>query len=164
MLPFLKHITKIPNFSPQFEIPVLEFNSCIISSINTHHTPVYPKLKKNILIDQSFRISSFIIIILQFFLMTFLEFQASLKQEYPPKSLSPLLKALWLEAKGNWVHAHKIADDVGGSLGNWVHAYLHRKEGDLWNAGYWYSRAGKQKPTISLDEEWKIIVLALLGS
>ncbi|MCA9399158.1 MAG: hypothetical protein KC618_05385 [Candidatus Omnitrophica bacterium] len=93
--------------------------------------------------------------------MTFTDFQQSLQKEVPP-DFSDLLSALWWDAKGHWEKAHKIAQDVHTNDGSWVHAYLHRKEGDEFNAGYWYNRAGKSKSRLSLDEEWKNIVKALL--
>jgi hypothetical protein len=48
--------------------------------------------------------------------------------------------------------------------GNWVHAYLHRKEGDLGNAGYWYRRAGQPVATTTLADEWAEIVTTLLST
>jgi hypothetical protein len=77
--------------------------------------------------------------------------------------MSKLVEALWHDARGDWEQAHEIAQSIDDSEGAWVHAYLHRKEGDLSNAGYWYSRAGRKKPDASLDEEWKEIAEALSG-
>ena len=65
------------------------------------------------------------------------------------------MQALWWDAKGHWKRALEIAQDIGNAEAAWVHAYLHRKEGDNWNAGYWYSGAGKPKGTQSLDREWE---------
>jgi len=90
------------------------------------------------------------------------EFRASLNAEAPPDVVSPLLAALWWDAKGDWSRAHGIAQDVESSDGAWVHAYLHRKEGDASNAGYWYRRAGKQPATVALTVEWAAIAKALL--
>jgi hypothetical protein len=59
---------------------------------------------------------------------------------------------------------HNIAQEIDTAEGAWVHAYLHRKEGDESNARYWYSRAGKGFPKISLKEEWKELVVRLLTS
>jgi hypothetical protein len=73
------------------------------------------------------------------------------------------LLALWWDAKGDWARAHEIAQDVGGADGAWVHAYLHRKEGDLSNAGYWYGRAGKRVATGDLRVEWEAMVREMLG-
>ena len=74
-----------------------------------------------------------------------------------------LLCALWYEAKGNWEQAHLIAQTKETPLYCLVHAYLHRQEGDTWNAGYWYRRAGRAIPTISLAEEWRQIAEELLA-
>ncbi|MDH3252929.1 MAG: hypothetical protein OEM41_09065 [Ignavibacteria bacterium] len=90
--------------------------------------------------------------------MTFEKFTSSLSGTTPPDKIGGLLEALWLEKKGNWKSAHEIAQSVENSDGAWVHAYLHRKEGDLSNASYWYSRAGKSMPSDSLDEEWEKLV------
>ena len=96
--------------------------------------------------------------------MTFEEFKKTLNQSIPPENLSPNLMALWLDAKGEWEEAHTIVQQIGGSEGNWIHAYLHRKEGDQANASYWYSRAGRQKPDVTLEAEWEEIVRDLLVS
>ena len=92
--------------------------------------------------------------------MTVEEFKATL-QSTPPK-VSPLLLALWYDARGDWEKAHTLAQDVDDPSGAWVHAYLHRKEGDLGNAGYWYRRANQPVATDSLETEWTRIVSALL--
>lgn len=90
-------------------------------------------------------------------------FEASLDEEEPPDSLSAPLRALWYDGRGNWERAHEIAQDEGGLTGAWIHAYLHRKEGDLSNASYWYRRANRSKPETSLEEEWRSIVDELLS-
>jgi hypothetical protein len=90
------------------------------------------------------------------------EFISSTKLDKPPVDLPPLLTALWLERNGNWNDAHSIAQEMPSSLGSWVHAYLHRVEGDLGNARYWYSRAGREECHTSLGEEWEEIVVFLL--
>jgi hypothetical protein len=89
-------------------------------------------------------------------------FRASLTDPVPPPGLGPALQALWHDGKGDWAGAHELAQRDGGGDGDWVHAYLHRKEGDLGNAGYWYRRAGKPVARGPLDEEWAAIVSALL--
>lgn len=94
--------------------------------------------------------------------MTLSEFEASLHQEYPPESINSLLKALWFDRKGNWEAAHNIAQDIDDQNGSRVHAYLHRKEGDLSNASYWYHLAQQPIPKKSLQEEWKEIVRIFL--
>jgi hypothetical protein len=96
--------------------------------------------------------------------MSFEEFRKSLSKDNPPGLLGPPLAALWWDAKGDWTKAHESAQQDEGRVGAWVHAYLHRKEGDLSNAGYWYQRAGKPHARMSLDEEWAEIVSALLNS
>jgi hypothetical protein len=92
--------------------------------------------------------------------MTLQEFRDSLQNDHPPAQLA--LAGLWWDAKGDWTRAHESAQQDEGPAGSWVHAYLHRKEGDLSNARYWYSRAGKTPSQISLDQEWKEIVESLL--
>jgi len=95
--------------------------------------------------------------------MTRETFESSISEQDPPAGLTPLLEALWYDAKGDWEHAHDIAQDVhSGANGSWIHAYLHRKEGDSGNAAYWYRRAGRPVPTVSLQEEWRQIAEALL--
>lgn len=94
--------------------------------------------------------------------MTFDAFNASLDNASPPEEVSTELKALWYDAKGDWEKAHSLCQEADSADGNWVHAYLHRKEGDMGNADYWYSRAGKHRPESSLDEEWQSIVNQLL--
>jgi hypothetical protein len=95
--------------------------------------------------------------------MTMEDFQRSLKADEPPTDLSPALTALWWDARGNWERAHSFAQDDEGASGAWVHAYLHRKEGDRGNAGYWYRRAGKSFCEKSFSEEWVGITQELLG-
>ena len=70
--------------------------------------------------------------------------------------------AMWHDARGAWDEAHRVAQDVNDELWAWVHAYLHRKEGDEANAGYWYRRAGRQPSTETLATEWEAIVKTLL--
>lgn len=95
--------------------------------------------------------------------MTFDEFRQSLTAAQAPAGLSHALTGLWWDAKGNWTRAHESAQQDEGVQGSWVHAYLHRKEGDESNAGYWYGRAGKPVCREPLDVEWFGIVTALLG-
>ncbi|MEM1137722.1 MAG: hypothetical protein AAGI07_17925 [Bacteroidota bacterium] len=89
-------------------------------------------------------------------------FKISLNEKNAPLSLSAALKALWYDAKGNWDAAHELAQEEEGFAGNWVHAYLHRKEGDHFNASYWYSRANRPVCKLSLEEEWESLVKALI--
>lgn len=80
-----------------------------------------------------------------------------LSQSLPGKDLSPELKALWYDAKGDWKLAHDQVDHLTSKSASRVHAYLHRKEGDIWNSDYWYRKAGEKRPEISLDEEWEFL-------
>jgi hypothetical protein len=95
--------------------------------------------------------------------MTVDEFRATVGGPEPPPNLPPLLGALWHDAAGNWDTAHRLAQDVGTADGAWVHAYLHRKEGDIGNAGYWYRQADRPVATAALDAEWEAIAAELLA-
>ncbi len=95
--------------------------------------------------------------------MTIAEFKSSLENNEPPESLNPLLKALWFDAKGDWKRAHETAQNIYTKEGSLIHAYLHRKEGDLSNASYWYSRAGRTMPDISLQKETEYILNELVN-
>jgi hypothetical protein len=90
------------------------------------------------------------------------EFKTSLSGATPAPDLAAPLTALWWAAKGNCDKAHKIAQDVETTDAAWVHAYLHRVEGDLGNAGYWYRQAGKPVAKDSLEAEWERMVSALI--
>jgi hypothetical protein len=90
-------------------------------------------------------------------------FRASLAGEAPPAALSAPLAALWWDAKGEWDRAHACAQDDPGSAGAAVHAYLHRKEGDLSNARYWYARAGRPAASGALAAEWEKLARELTG-
>jgi hypothetical protein len=85
-------------------------------------------------------------------------FRGSLSAAEPPSALSHALRALWLDARGDW----DAAQAGEGGEGDWVHAYLHRKGGDAGNAAYWYRRARKPVCRTSLDEEWAAIASELL--
>jgi hypothetical protein len=89
------------------------------------------------------------------------KFHESLAAAGPPPGLEPLLEALWRDAKGEWDRAHKLAQSQKDRAGARVHAYLHRKEGDLDNAAYWYGRSGETIPQTSLEQEWEMLVKAL---
>jgi hypothetical protein len=94
--------------------------------------------------------------------MTVDDFKKTLGDKQPPKELNVYLESLWFDAKGDWEKAHSLVQDVDTPDAAWIHAYLHRKEGDNSNAGYWYRRAGKPVFTESLEQEWQYIVSALL--
>ena len=91
------------------------------------------------------------------------EFIKTLDQKLPPTSFSETLQSLWWDKKGNWDRAHSIAQDIPTIQGSAVHAYLHREEGVLWNADYWYSRAGRIRPSIPLEKEWEELVEEMLA-
>jgi hypothetical protein len=95
-------------------------------------------------------------------LKTLDDFLSSVENDAPPDSLSELLESLWFDRKGDWGKAHQIVQEIPTTEGSWVHAYLHREEGDLWNARYWYSRAGRREPKSDLDTEWREIVSTLI--
>lgn len=95
--------------------------------------------------------------------MTYTEFRESLAQDAPPDGLSQALQALWYDAKGDWGNAHTLAQAQDDAEGAWVHAYLHRVEGDLSNAGYWYRRANRPPASIALEDEWVEIAQTLLA-
>lgn len=95
-------------------------------------------------------------------MMEYQEFVSSLLKELPPRGIPRQLESLWHDGKGDWKKAHDIADGPSDQLSARVHAYLHRKEGDKWNADYWYRRASEIQPDISLEEEWKMLVERIL--
>ncbi len=95
--------------------------------------------------------------------MTIEEIRRTLRDPEAPAGLSEPLRALWHDGHGDWKTAHRIAQDVDDETGAWVHAYLHRKEGDLGNAAYWYRRAGQPVAADDLESEWSRIVGALLA-
>ena len=94
--------------------------------------------------------------------MTLAEFKQTSANSAPPAGLAPELLALWHDAHGDWEAAHRVAQDIPDPTGAWIHAYLHRKEGDLSNARYWYQRAGKPESRKTLDDEWEKIAEAML--
>lgn len=89
-------------------------------------------------------------------------FRSSLDAAEPPATISLALQTLWWDAKGDWNRAHECAQKDEGKTGSSVHAYLHRKEGDLSNARYWYNRAGRTPATGTLDAEWNGLAMELL--
>jgi hypothetical protein len=94
--------------------------------------------------------------------MTFSEFKEGLTGSAPPADASVYLQCLWFDHHGNWEKAHELIQDLGDKKAAWIHAYLHRKEGDIWNADYWYRKATKERPACSLDEEWEEIAKQLV--
>ncbi len=95
--------------------------------------------------------------------MNFEQFQHSMNASEPPSNWPLVLAALWWDFKGNWAKAHECAQQQETPDHAWVHAYLHRKEGDLDNARYWYGRAGRKEFAGTLEEELKEIAQAMLA-
>jgi hypothetical protein len=95
-------------------------------------------------------------------MMIFEEFVNSTSDAAPPDKLSDTLTSLWWDKKGDWDKAHFIAQNIATTQGSAVNAYLHREEGVLWNADYWYGRAGRFSPDISVEEEWQHVVEEML--
>ena len=89
--------------------------------------------------------------------MTIAEFEAA-----DASTHHGVLRALWWDARGDWKRAHEVAQEIETEDGAWVHAYLHRREGDAVNAGYWYRRAGRPEATGDLRAEWERMVQELL--
>ena len=94
--------------------------------------------------------------------MTYQSFTDSLKSDSPPE-VSDELKSLWYDAKGDWEKAHNLISETETKSHYMIHAYLHRKEGDIGNADYWYRRAGEKRKEWSLDEEWNFLVTQFLA-
>jgi hypothetical protein len=96
--------------------------------------------------------------------MQYREFMDSLAQDTCPAGLDPCLRALWYEARGDWEFAHAIVQEQRGAFAARIHAYLHRKEGDDWNARYWHRVAGSTFPAgLTLEAEREMLVRALTG-
>ncbi len=90
-------------------------------------------------------------------------FLSSLKAPAPPAGLCAEVEALWWARRGAWDRAHETVQRLSSLEAAWVHAHLHRIEGDLGNAAYWYRRAGRPLCTESLEREWREIAAALLA-
>lgn len=88
--------------------------------------------------------------------------RGSLSGAEPPDGLTAPLAGLWWDAKGDWAKAHGLVDELETPEGMAVHAYLHRKEGEAWNADYWYKRAGRHFYREDLEDEWAALVEGLL--
>lgn len=95
--------------------------------------------------------------------MTLAQFKDSLTNSSPPE-VSPLLQAMWYDGNGNWNKAHDIAQEINSREGSWIHAYLHRKEGDLSNAQYWYYKAKRIMPAHTLQQEWEELVQEFIAN
>ncbi len=95
--------------------------------------------------------------------MSFEDFVKTIEDRSKPAGLTPYLEAMYEDAVGHWEASHNIAQNISDRYGSLIHAYLHRKEGDQWNANYWYERAGRKMPSTSLDNEWEAITRELLS-
>ena len=95
--------------------------------------------------------------------MRLAEFKLSLSETKPPAGVAPAVAALWWAAKEDWERAHHLVMDEDGKDCAWVHAYLHRIEGDLENARYWYRQAGRPVAQGKLQAEWDAIANSLLS-
>ena len=94
--------------------------------------------------------------------MNLTSFKESITANTVPPQASVYLQALWHDAKGDWKKAHDLIQDLPDENAAWIHAYLHRKEGDDWNADWWYRKAGRKRPALSLQEEWEQLTTAFL--
>jgi hypothetical protein len=92
------------------------------------------------------------------------EFKRSLTKAKSPAGLSPALAGLWWAGKDDWDKAHTLVMSEEDADCAWVHAYLHRVEGDLGNAHYWYRRARRRPAEGDLAAEWAAIAAALLDA
>ena len=92
--------------------------------------------------------------------MTYSEFTAACAARTLAADAAPLLRSLYEDHRGDWDAAHAIAQGIPTRDGSRAHAYLHRKEGDINNANYWYSRANATAPSCSLDDEWETLARA----
>jgi len=90
--------------------------------------------------------------------MNFDQFKEAVRSGQRPSGINLYLEAMYEDGIGDWESAHNIAQDISDKHGSLIHAYLHRREGDIGNANYWYHRAGQDLPNVSLDEEWESIV------
>lgn len=88
---------------------------------------------------------------------TLADFKNSFSLPTPPWDMSPYAKALWYAGKGDWNKSHEIVQEIEDRKAARIHAFLHRQEGDISNAKYWYSRAGSEMPSVSLEQEWEML-------
>ena len=80
------------------------------------------------------------------------------KESEPSEKLSGIHLAIWYAIKDNWDMAHNIVQDINSETAFWIHAYLHRVEGDIVNADYWYNLAKKKSSSKSLESELNDII------
>ena len=92
------------------------------------------------------------------------DFYKSLEASTPPEDFSAALKVLWHDAHEDWEAAHNIAQDMPGPIGSWLHGYLHLKEGDRWNASYWYRQAKQPFPASGTAPEFERLLDYFIGT
>ncbi|HWW41292.1 hypothetical protein [Pedobacter sp.] len=97
-------------------------------------------------------------------IITLTQFNDSIITGQLPLELPLHLQALWYDGRGDWKKAHDLIDHLSDLVSAHVHAYLHRKEGDVWNADYWYRKAGRLRPDVTLEQEWGNLVGEYLPS
>jgi hypothetical protein len=95
-------------------------------------------------------------------MVTLAEFQQLIEKQQLCHEMPKALQALFYDKKGNWDKAHEIVQNANDADSAWVHAYLHRKEGDLSNARYWYRRSNQPEFSGGLNQEWEEITSCLL--
>ena len=97
-------------------------------------------------------------------MLTVERFRDSLNGTAPPPALPPVLAALWWAGRQDWDRAHDIVQGHEGEADcDLIHAHLHRQEGDTGNARYWYRRAGRAMPSLSISDEWTALVAEFVG-
>ena len=77
--------------------------------------------------------------------------------------MTDLEKGLWHAMKGDWLSSHEIVQNLHGRLPAWIHAYLHKIEGDIGNANYWYAVAGITPPEVQSMAELEMILNDVLA-
>ena len=90
--------------------------------------------------------------------MNYNTFIISIKSGFPPAELTNPELAMWHAMNDNWNSAHRTAQSIKNELGAWIHAYLHRIEGDVKNANYWYKRANRSPSQNTLKDEAEEII------
>jgi hypothetical protein len=90
-------------------------------------------------------------------------FRKTFEAQDPPVGLTRQLRALWYVGKQYWDRAHALIQTQDDADSCRIHAHLHRLDGDLPNAAYWYSRAGLGMPDCDTQTEWEQIATALLA-
>ena len=95
--------------------------------------------------------------------MDYSEFIISISSNTPPNFDSQLLLAMWYSLKDEWDTSHEIVQDINSTDAAWVHAHLHKIEGDMSNAKYWYDKATKNTLDLSIEGEAEEIIKFLLS-